>query len=229
MIGILFLVAACVAQGTAAGFLRGSVAASAIAGYITTPDDIPVNPTLFEKSKNPVAAKKIVKEVKQDKPLVAEGKVWVILKDDIDTDMIFHNRYLAITDIKEMGQYTFDNLKGYEDFAKKAKPGDIVITSKNFGAGSSRQQAVDCFLSLGISCILAESYGAIYERNAINAALPILSYNPEVLKSIDIQSGDTVKVDMAAGTITNLKNKKTADINKFTEVQINIYKNGGLL
>lgn len=207
----------------------GVVAASAIAGYITTPDDIPVNPTLFEKSKNPVAAKKIIKEVKQDKPLVAEGKVWVILKDDIDTDMIFHNRYLAITDIKEMGQYTFDNLKGYEDFAKKAKPGDIVITSKNFGAGSSRQQAVDCFLSLGISCILAESYGAIYERNAINAALPILSYNPEVLKSIDIQSGDTVKVDMAAGKITNLKNKKTADINKFTEVQINIYKNGGLL
>lgn len=207
----------------------GVVAASAIAGYITTPDDIPVNPTLFEKSKNPIAAKKIIKEVKQDKPLVAEGKVWVILKDDIDTDMIFHNRYLAITDIKEMGQYTFDNLKGYEDFAKKAKPGDIVITSKNFGAGSSRQQAVDCFLSLGISCILAESYGAIYERNAINAALPILSYNPEVLKSIDIQSGDTVKVDMAAGTITNLKNKKTADINKFTEVQINIYKNGGLL
>ena len=207
----------------------GVVAASAIAGYITTPDDIPVNPTLFEKSKNPVAAKKIIKEVKQDKPLVAEGKVWVILKDDIDTDMIFHNRYLAITDIKEMGQYTFDNLKGYEDFAKKAKPGDIVITSKNFGAGSSRQQAVDCFLSLGISCILAESYGAIYERNAINAALPILSYNPEVLKSIDVQSGDTVKVDMAAGTITNIKNKKTADINKFTEVQINIYKNGGLL
>ncbi len=207
----------------------GVVAASAIAGYITTPDDIPINPTLFEKSKNPVASKKIIKEVKQDKPLVTEGKVWVILKDDIDTDMIFHNRYLAITDIKEMGQYTFDNLKGYEDFAKKAKPGDIVITSKNFGAGSSRQQAVDCFLALGISCILAESYGAIYERNAINAALPILSYNPEVLKSIDIQSGDTVKVDKAAGKITNLKNNKTADINKFTEVQINIYKNGGLL
>ncbi|MBI5540951.1 MAG: 3-isopropylmalate dehydratase large subunit [Bacteroidia bacterium] len=207
----------------------GVVAASAIAGYITTPDDIPINPTLFEKSKNPVAAKKIIKEVKQDKPLVAEGKVWVILKDDIDTDMIFHNRYLAITDIKEMGQYTFDNLKGYEDFAKKAKPGDIVITSKNFGAGSSRQQAVDCFLSLGISCILAESYGAIYERNAINAALPILSYNPEILKSIDIQTGDTVKIDMVAGKITNLKNKKTTDINKFTEVQINIYKNGGLL
>ena len=62
--------------------------------------------------------------------------------------MIFHNRYLAITDIKEMGQYTFDNLKGFEDFSKKAEPGDIIITGKNFGCGSSRQQAVDCFALL---------------------------------------------------------------------------------
>jgi len=161
--------------------------------------------------------------------LIVEGKVWMIKKDDIDTDMIFHNRYLAITDIKEMGQYAFDNLKGYEDFAKKSKAGDIVITAKNFGAGSSRQQAVDCFLSLGISCILAESYGAIYERNAINAALPILTYSPEKLASIDLQDGDMIKVDMVMGTLTNLKNNKITDIDKFTDVQIEIYKNGGLL
>ena len=89
--------------------------------------------------------------------------------------MIFHNRYLAITDIKEMGQYTFDNLKGFEDFSKKARQGDIIITGKNFGCGSSRQQAVDCFSSLGIQAIIAESFGAIYERNAINAAFPIMN------------------------------------------------------
>ena len=145
------------------------VAASSVAGYITTPENIPSSPATFEKKG---AMKSSAKEkVKAEKPTVVEGRVWIIPKDDIDTDMIFHNRYLTITDIKEMGQYTFDNLKGFEDFAKKAKPGDIVITNKNFGAGSSRQQAVDCFLSLGISCILAESYGAIYERNAINAAM----------------------------------------------------------
>ncbi len=51
-------------------------------------------------------------------------------KDNIDTDMIFHNRYLSITDIKEMGQYTFDNLTGFEDFARKAKPGDIIVQEK---------------------------------------------------------------------------------------------------
>ena len=74
-----------------------------------------------------------------------------------------------------MGQYIFDNLAGYEDFAKRVKPGDIVITGKNFGAGSSRQQAVDGFAILGVQAILAESFGAIYERNAINAAFPILT------------------------------------------------------
>jgi 3-isopropylmalate/(R)-2-methylmalate dehydratase large subunit len=204
------------------------VAASAVAGYITTPDDLPQSPAIFEKKEYLKKIAVIKKEI-HDKPLVVEGKVWLIKKDDIDTDMIFHNRYLAITDIKDMGQYSFDNLKGYEDFAKKAKPGDIVVTAKNFGAGSSRQQAVDCFISLGISCILAESYGAIYERNAINAAMPILTYAPEKLTAVNLQDGDMIRVDMIQGKLTNLKNNKTTSIDKFTDVQIEIYKNGGLL
>jgi 3-isopropylmalate dehydratase small subunit len=108
-------------------------------------------------------------------------------------------------------------------------PGDIVITNKNFGAGSSRQQAVDCFLSLGISCILAESYGAIYERNAINAAMPILTYAPGALEMVDLQNGDQIKVDFISGELTNLKNNKSTVINKFYDAQLAIYKNGGLL
>ena len=55
-------------------------------------------------------------------------------------------------------------------FSGKAQAGDMLIAGRNFGAGSSRQQAVDCFKALGVSLILAESFGAIYERNAINAA-----------------------------------------------------------
>lgn len=203
------------------------VAASAVAGFITTPDRIPDQPAEFTKTG---AIKAIPKEkVKREKPTAVEGTVWLIPKDDIDTDMIFHNRYLTITDIKEMGQYTFDNLKGFEDFAKKASPGDIVITQKNFGAGSSRQQAVDCFLSLGISCILAESYGAIYERNAINAALPILTYKPDILSAAEIQHGDRIRVDFVTGELTNLRNGKTARIDKFYDAQLAIYRNGGLL
>ena len=169
------------------------------------------------------------------KPTRITGRLWVLttpageLYDDIDTDMIFHNRYLTITDIREMGQYAFDNLKGYEDFAKKAKQGDIVIVSKNFGAGSSRQQAVDCFLSLGISCILAESYGAIYERNAINAAMPILTYDPEVLKQAELKDGDILRVNFETGEAANLTNGKTTRVNRFYDAQMLIYKNGGLL
>lgn len=206
------------------------VAASAVAGYITTPDQIPDLPALFaEGGKAGSVAPKHEARAKTEKPTVVEGTVWIIPKDDIDTDMIFHNRYLTITDIREMGQYTFDNLKGFEDFAKKAKAGDIVITQKNFGAGSSRQQAVDCFLSLGISCILAESYGAIYERNAINAAMPILTYVPDMLTNADVKNGDTIRIDFVTGEVTNQSNGKSSKVNRFYDAQLAIYKNGGLL
>ena len=205
------------------------VAASAVAGFITTPDQLPAEPATFGKLGIMKPSAKPEAGGKSEKPSVVQGRVWIIKKDDIDTDMIYHNRYLTITDIKEMGQYSFDNLKGYEDFAKKAKAGDIIITAKNFGAGSSRQQAVDCFISLGISCILAESYGAIYERNAINAAFPILTYMPEILEQIGLNDGDTVKIDFLSGDITNLQNNKAAKINKFYDAQYQIYKNGGLL
>ncbi len=205
------------------------VAASAVAGYITTVDAIPEEPALFdydEKEERIAKAMEQEAHVPTDKPTVIEGRVWYIKEDNIDTDMIFHNRYLAITDINEMGQYTFDNLKGYEDFAKKAKPGDIVVSGKNFGAGSSRQQAVDCFKSLGVQAILAESFGAIYERNAINAAFPILTY--ENMEVVDLQDGDRIRVDFQKGLLTNLRNQKQMSIEPFSEVQMEIYQNDGL-
>jgi len=205
------------------------VAASAVAGCITTPDQIPAEPSLFMVTRDALRVTRKEEKAKVDKPNVVEGNVWIIPKDDIDTDMIFHNRYLTITDIKEMGQYTFDNLKGFEDFSKKAGIGDIVITYKNFGAGSSRQQAVDCFLSLGISCILAESFGAIYERNAINAAMPVLTYDPAMLEKAGLKNGDRIRVDFITGELTNLENQKTCVVNKFNDAQLVIYKNGGLL
>ena len=206
-----------------------TVAASAVSGYITTADDLAVQPALFEKKGNTsvVDSKKGI--VKTEKLTEVEGRVWFIKKDDIDTDMIYHNRYLTITDIKEMGQYTFDNLKGYEDFAKKAKAGDIIVTSKNFGAGSSRQQAVDCFTSLGVQCIIAESYGAIYERNAINAAMPILTYQSGAMETVDLQDGDSIRVNFISGQLTNLRNQKTVHLNQFYDAQLKIYQNGGLL
>jgi 3-isopropylmalate dehydratase small subunit len=204
------------------------VAASAIAGYITTSNAIPDEPTVFtvkEKIENLEKAKSEAKQT-HDKTTEVVGNVWYIKEDNIDTDMIFHNRYLAITDINEMGQYTFDNLEGYEDFSKKAKAGDIVVVQKNFGSGSSRQQAVDCFKALGVQAIVAESYGAIYERNAINAAFPIITYDS--LEGLDLENGDKIKINFETGLITNLKKNKTINAEKFSEVQIDIFQNDGV-
>ncbi len=205
-----------------------AVAASAVAGFITTPDNIPDQPATFDASRyeDLEKAQQSYDHHKHHMPDTVEGRVWLIPVDDIDTDMIYHNRYLQITDPNEMGQYIFDNLNGYEDFAKKAKPGDIVVTGKNFGAGSSRQQAVDGFKTLGISAILAQSFGAIYERNAINAALPILTYDS--LDAIDLKDGDTVSVNFKSGEVVNKRNGLKTKINPFSEVQMEIYQNGGL-
>ncbi len=204
-----------------------SVAASAVAGYITTEDDIPETPALFEMEES-ADFKKAARPEKQlaDKPTEIKGRVWIVDRDNIDTDMIFHNRYLQVTEMEKMGQYIFDNLEGYEDFAKKAQPGDIVITGKNFGSGSSRQQAVDGFLALGINAILAESFGAIYERNAINAGLPIMIYNS--LEDIKLMDGDILKVSFITGELVNESKGLSMKVEPFSEVQLEIYKNGGL-
>ena len=117
----------------------------------------------------------------------------MIRHDHIDTDMIYHNRYLSVTDHTEMGQYTFKNLEGWENFSDRAQPGDIIVTGQNFGCGSSRQQAVDCFKSLGIEIIIAKSFGAIFERNAINSAFPVLKAD---LLNGSFKNGDIIEVDL---------------------------------
>ncbi|MFO8077556.1 MAG: aconitase/3-isopropylmalate dehydratase large subunit family protein [Thermoplasmatota archaeon] len=203
-----------------------TVAASLVSGKITTADCIDEKPVPVSIAREYTYERKQSKEESGEPAVEVSGQAWVIQKDNIDTDMIFHNRYLHITDIEEMGQYTFDNLKGYEDFAEKAKSGDIVVVGKNFGCGSSRQQAVDCFKSLGISVIIAESFGAIYERNAINNAMPIL-----VAEDITDKTNDTdhLVVDFKTGKITNETTGETIQAKPFSPSQLAIYKRGGLL
>ncbi len=204
------------------------VAASAVAGFITDPGNIPDKPAEFKPAAK-TAQKETVKKERPGKPekdRIIQGRVWLINKDNIDTDMIYHNRYLAITDIREMGQYTLDNLEGNEDFSKKVSPGDIVVAGRNFGSGSSRQQAVDCFKSLGVSAIVAVSFGAIYERNAINAALPVITCSN--ISQLGLTSGEIIKIDILSGEITNLRTDTSVFAEPFPEVQYEIYKNGGL-
>ena len=162
-----------------------------------------------------------------DKPLILKGKAHIISERDVDTDMIFHNRYLHITDSAEMAKYMFDNLPGHEDFPQKAQPGDILITGHNFGCGSSRQQAVDGFIALGVAAIVGTSFGAIYKRNTINAGLPLVDC-PSVLDS-GINDGDVIEINLETGEIRNNAGKIIAQGKPLGEVQKDIYFAEGLL
>jgi 3-isopropylmalate dehydratase small subunit len=159
------------------------------------------------------------------RPTQLTGRVWVVRHDNVDTDMIFHNRHLAITDVREMGQHAFGNLEGMKAFATAVKPGDVVVAGKNFGCGSSRQQAVDCFAALGVAVIVADSFGAIYERNAVNNAFPVL-VAPGA--SAALHDGEVVTVDLAAGTLRRADGSVLSG-KPFSKVQMDIYQRGGLL
>lgn len=167
------------------------------------------------------------------KPIKITGRIWILtdlenhLYDDIDTDMIFHNRYLHITDVAAMGQYTLDNLVGWEDFAHKAHPGDIVMAGRNFGSGSSRQQAVDCFRALGIAAIVATSFAAIYKRNAINSGLPIIILPGLTDTASAFENGSLVSIDFETGELL-LNADKTFQAQPFSQVQMDIYQAGNL-
>ena len=202
-------------------------AASAIAGVIALPNHIPPHPTVFETGSaiTATAAPPMESAARASRPKEVTGRVWVIRQDNIDTDMIYHNRHLAVTELAEMGQYTFGNLPGWEDFSAKAGAGDIVVVGKNFGAGSSRQQAVDCFAALGIALIVGESFGAIYERNAINSGFPIMVAD---LTQTALQDGESITADLTTGRI-GMPSGDSIQGQPFADVQMEIYGKGGLL
>ncbi|GAB4160653.1 MAG: 3-isopropylmalate dehydratase small subunit [Planctomycetota bacterium] len=165
-------------------------------------------------------------------PTILKGRAWVIRDadgrriDDIDTDMIYHNAHLAVTEIGKMGRHTFGNLDGWKDFPDNARPGDIVIAGRNFGCGSSRQHAVDCFRALGVSALVVESAGAIYFRNAVNSGFPLLLADGVV--DSPIQNGDEIEVDLSTGEIRcPVRNCVVRGV-PFSEVQMDIYKAGSL-
>ncbi len=164
------------------------------------------------------------------------GRIWVLSDDrghlieNIDTDQIFHNAHLHITDIKKMGEYALGNLEGWKDFPHKSSPGDILVVGRNFGAGSSRQQAVVCFLSLQVGAILAPSFGAIYFRNAVNSGFPVLR-SPEITRIVDegkLATGDEIQIDFLSGKAHVVGKNVSFPILPMSKVQSEIYKAGGL-
>ena len=151
------------------------------------------------------------------------GKVWV-LGDDIDTDIIIPTEYLALKTIEDMKQYGFSPLR--PELAGQIKPGDIIVAGKNFGCGSSREQAPEVIKALGIPCIIAKSFARIFYRNAINIGFPIME-SPEA--AADIKAGDQIDVDFATGKIVNETTGKTYQAAPFPEFINGIIDNGGLM
>ena len=161
------------------------------------------------------------------------GKAFPLLDGDgalinnIDTDMIFHNKWLHLTKLEEMGQYALGNLKGFEDFPQRVQPGVWVVAGRNFGAGSSRQQAVDCFRALGCVGVIAVSVAPIYLRNAINAGLPIAKV-PDLAGAV--QAGDELMLDMEASTLSIARTGTVVPAEPpISSVQREISAVGGLL
>lgn len=100
-----------------------------------------------------------------------ESTIWK-LGADIDTDIIIPTEYLALGKIEDMKPYAFSPLRS--ELAESVKEGDVMVAGKNFGCGSSREQAPQVIKSLGIRCIIAESFSRIFYRNALNNGLLLI-------------------------------------------------------
>jgi 3-isopropylmalate/(R)-2-methylmalate dehydratase small subunit len=143
--------------------------------------------------------------------------------DNVNTDVIYSGRYTyTITDRSEMGQYALEDLD--PDFAKNAQVGDVIVAGRNWGNGSSREQAVICLVELGIRAVIAESFARIYYRNAINEGLLMIQC-PEAVPYIE--NGDEVQIDVESATLT--VGDKTFSFPRLPESVQQIVKAGGLI
>lgn len=124
--------------------------------------------------------------------------------DNVDTDVIIPARYLNSFDAKELASHAMVDID--PDFAPTVKQGDIIVAKKNFGCGSSREHAPLCLKTVGVKCVIAESFARIFYRNSINIGFPILECKEAV---DDIEAGEDVDVDFKTGVIYNkTKNKQ---------------------
>ncbi|MGE4214982.1 MAG: 3-isopropylmalate dehydratase small subunit [Anaerotignaceae bacterium] len=152
-----------------------------------------------------------------------KGKVFKY-GDNVDTDVIIPARYLNVSSGEELAKYCMIDIDS--DFVNKAKKGDIIVATKNFGCGSSREHAPLAIKCAGISCVIASTFARIFYRNAINIGLPILECEEA---ANDIKADDEVSVDFATGVITNVTTGKTYKAEPFPEFMQKIMAEGGLV
>jgi len=153
------------------------------------------------------------------------GKAWVF-GDNIDTDLIYHGKYLPLTDPREMAKHAMEYVPGMEDFSKRVSPGDFVVAGRNFGSGSSREHAVLCLKYLGVAGVIAESISRIYYRNAINNGFLVLEC-PNISKKV--KTGDELEVDPESGLIRNLSSGEELFGHPLSGLEREIMEKGGLI
>ncbi len=153
-----------------------------------------------------------------------QGRVWKF-SDNIDTDVIIPYKYKARSiDPKELAEHCMEGID--PEFSKKVKKGDLIVAGRNFGCGSSREQAPVSIKACGISAVIAESFARIFFRNAINIGLPAI-----ICESIskETNEGDLIEVDLGEGIIKNLSNGKVMKANRQPEFLEKMLKAGGLI
>jgi 3-isopropylmalate/(R)-2-methylmalate dehydratase small subunit len=151
--------------------------------------------------------------------VVAMGQVWK-LPDDIDTDMLAPTQYLTM----EPGEYSKHCLEALrDDFAKRARKGDVIVAGSNFGKGSSREHAARAIKILGIRAVIAKSIAPLMKRNLFNLGVPAIEDDdiPEVC-----EDGDKVRVTL--WEFKNITKKFTSQVPKLPDFMIDLLEKGGL-
>lgn len=148
-------------------------------------------------------------------------KAWVF-GDNIDTDVIAPGRYMKYG-IEEIAKHCLTAV--LPSFPADVKPGDAVVGGRNFGAGSSREQAPEALKHLGVSVLIAESFAGLFYRNAINLGLPAVA----CAKAKRIRLGDDLQVDLESGRIDNRTTGETLACEPVPPFLMTIIRDGGLV
>ena len=154
---------------------------------------------------------------------VLRGRVWKY-GSNVDTDAIIPARYLNVSTAEELAAHCMEDIDA--SFAGLVQTGDVVVAEANFGCGSSREHAPLALKGAGVGCVVAASFARIFYRNAINIGLPILEC-PEAVAATE--PGQTLEVDLEAGTVTNLDTGRTFQAEPYPPFLVGIIEAGGLI
>jgi 3-isopropylmalate/(R)-2-methylmalate dehydratase small subunit len=153
-----------------------------------------------------------------------------ILKDkafvygpNIDTDQIYPGRFLDLTDPDQVGKHALEGVDA--NFVQEVQPGDLIVASTNFGCGSSREHAAVTLKAAGVGAILADSFGRIFYRNAINLGVPLVVC-PGISRIV--KRGDVLSLDMTNGKVKNETTGTAAQGQALSDYVMNILESGGI-